>query len=328
MLRLVVLLAMLAVSSVHAQPQQNWAAWSTPSLVNLSSWVSSTAQPSNRGLHTASVLADGRVLLTGGFDGAFLATTLLGTISGDSVTWVASTNLPGTRRGHAASTLPDGRVLVAGGFNGTYFATTWLGTVSSNSVTWVTSNNMPGSNAGLASTVLTDGRVLLAGGAIYPATTWLGTVSGTATTWVTSTALPANRMGLTASTLSDGRVLIAGGSADAVNGQATTWLGTVSGTAISWVASTAMPAIRWGHTSSVLSDGRVLITGGSTNSTAAQSSAWLGTISSNTIAWVSGTALPAIRAAHTASVLPIGRVLLTGGTTNNSTYESASWLSQ
>ncbi len=274
MLRLAVLLAFLAVSSVHAQPQQNWAAWCNPALGDLSSWSTGTALPGLRSAPTASVLPDGRVLVTGGNDGVIQASTVLGTVSGNTITWVASTALPAVRSNHTASVLPDGRVLLTGGTDN--------GTTS----------------------------VL--------ATTLLGTVSGNSISWVASTALPAVRSALTASVLPDGRVLAMGGSDGAAFRQATTWLGTVSGDTISWVASTAMPAARNGHTASVLPDGRVLVTGG-TISSASLATTWLGTVSGNAITWVTSTALPAVRTQHTASVLPDGRVLVTGGS-NASTF--------
>lgn len=71
-----------------------------------------------RALHSATVLADGRVLVCGGSQG-----TLTTPISIDSVelfapatnTWTTLPNLPSPRSGHAAARLPDGMVVLIGG---------------------------------------------------------------------------------------------------------------------------------------------------------------------------------------------------------------------
>src|SRR2546426_1995858 len=62
--------------------------------------------------HTATVLADGRVLIVGGDS----ATAEL--FDPTNRTFVAVSNMSRARRGHTATLLSDGRVLVAGGADG------------------------------------------------------------------------------------------------------------------------------------------------------------------------------------------------------------------
>ena len=78
-------------------------------------------------------------------------------------------------------------------------------------------------------------------------------------------------------------------------------------------AGTPLSSGRARHTASVLSDGRILIVGGSDNNEVTRAETYFGTILGNAITWVSGTSLPAVRNSHTASVLSDGRILVTGG---------------
>lgn len=73
--------------------------------------------PAGRAEHTATALADGRILVAGGFDenGPTDATTLVQEVDG-LVTYAPLTGgLGDPRGGHTATRLPDGRVLVLGG---------------------------------------------------------------------------------------------------------------------------------------------------------------------------------------------------------------------
>jgi N-acetylneuraminic acid mutarotase len=79
-------------------------------------WGRGATMLSTRAFHTATLLADGRVLVAGGESatGPYLATTELY----DPITnrWTFAGPLSATRGAHTASLLPDGRVLVAGGW--------------------------------------------------------------------------------------------------------------------------------------------------------------------------------------------------------------------
>ena len=67
--------------------------------------------------HTATLLADGRVLVAGGFggNGGSVAAELYDPARG---TWTAAGRMATPRTGHTATLLLDGRVLVAGGIGG------------------------------------------------------------------------------------------------------------------------------------------------------------------------------------------------------------------
>jgi len=82
-------------------------------------WSAAAPLGIGRRLHTATVLADGRVLVAGGVtDGqSYVSGGLSSAELYDPATggWSPTGGMTGERYGHSATLLPDGRVLVAGG---------------------------------------------------------------------------------------------------------------------------------------------------------------------------------------------------------------------
>ena len=66
-----------------------------------------------RGSHTATLLPDDRILITGGYAGYPLATTEI--YDPVTQTFTAAAVMTAARTGHTATLLPDGRVLIVGG---------------------------------------------------------------------------------------------------------------------------------------------------------------------------------------------------------------------
>lgn len=73
--------------------------------------------------HTASTLINGKVLVTGGYNGVryFSSTELYDPLREK---WTIVTNMTTPRYQHTASMLPRGEILVAGGFNNLSLVTT------------------------------------------------------------------------------------------------------------------------------------------------------------------------------------------------------------
>jgi hypothetical protein len=126
-----------------------------------------------RSAHTATRLADGRVLFLGGSDdlGAARNTGDLYDPLSDSLVAIAPMAVP--RVGHTATLLADGRVFVAGGITAINGADpiASINSITNNTQryspalgTWSSAPNLPLPRAGHAASRLADGRVLLSGG--------------------------------------------------------------------------------------------------------------------------------------------------------------------
>jgi len=229
----------------------------------------SNKMQSARTNHTATLLPDGKVLLAGGRDNNG---NELNTVEIFDPTTQSFTVVPGTmsvpRSRHAAVLLNNGTVLVMGGF--------LLGTAEvfhpvTNTFTSL-SSSMTISRWDFTASLLPNGRVLIAGGddgaygssntaEIYDSST--GSFNAIASTMVD------RRKSHSASPLSNGNILITGGYLQFTS---TMGGGDVRNTAevfnsnmqnFSAVSST-MTIGRTGHASSLLANGSVLFTGGST----------------------------------------------------------------
>ena len=168
--------------------------------------VDSTTMLVERRGHTATRLADGRVLIAGGENssGTLNETEIYDPASG---TFSAAGNMATARTDHSATLLADGRVLVAGGKSGgSSLASTEIFDPSTGAFT--NGPTMSVARAGHSATLFANGRVLVAGGdaagsaEIFDATA--GTFAGTGNLGIA-------RSMHSAILLQDGRVLIVGG---------------------------------------------------------------------------------------------------------------------
>jgi N-acetylneuraminic acid mutarotase len=82
-------------------------------------WSAVAALLAPRVDHTATLLADGRVLVVGGNGAGLIAATAAEIYDPATGQWRATETMHTLRVGHTATLLPDGRVLVAGGFDPT-----------------------------------------------------------------------------------------------------------------------------------------------------------------------------------------------------------------
>jgi galactose oxidase-like protein/Kelch motif protein len=271
-----------------------------------------------RSTHTASILADGRVLVAGGF---FNAVPVVSADLYDPQTGTfTATGAMATARGFDTATLlNDGRVLFAGGSRsnwadqGPFFASAELydpttGTFSP------TGSMATGRNLHTA-TLLLDGRVLITGGNdAYGHSLASAELYDPKTGTFSPTGSMATARGFhTATRLADGRVLIAGGDSagwSAGHGLASAEIydpktGTFSPTG-------PMTESRGSHVATLLPDGRVLITGGvDSNGRASLASAEL--YDPKTGKFTPTGSMADGRTFHAAALLEDGRVLVTGG---------------
>ena len=287
--------AVVVAPSATPSPTPAATPWGTPAPLD--------SMTHGRVNHTATLLEDGRVLLTGGdigeATGPASAEVYDPATGAFTPTWPMHTEL---RAHHSAIRLADGRVLVIGGsfpleiqypeiwdpvtrlfwMAGGITVTNWslaAGPLPDRRVLviWVTHLGRPGTGAELYDPVLLDDPA--AGAAVSP----------------TGSLAAARSDDATATLLGDGRVLLTGGGPTALEvydpetGQFST------------TGSLSFPSA--GHAAALLADGRVLIVGGASAA-----------IYDPTKGLVSSTGSMATPRTHfTATLLAGGRVLVAGG---------------
>jgi hypothetical protein len=224
--------------------------------------------------HTATVLADGRVLVVGGAHWVLDAATRRSIIAGpfgaeilDPVSgrWELAATPKHLRLGHHAVRLLDGRVLVIGG-DGQGVPLDDRGTAElfdPAAGTWSATGGLLVSRTAFTATLLPDGRVLVAGG-VDPTDNTLGSAEvfdPASGTWRLTGSLVEPRLVHTATALPDGRVLVVGGMTDDMF-QTTTGSAEVfdPGTG-TWSAAGSIDA-RWLHTATLTDEGMVVVAGG------------------------------------------------------------------
>ena len=241
--------------------------------------------------HSATLLADGTVLVAGGTgprgteEAALYAAERFDPATGQ---WTAAPPMSDARTGHQAVLLPDGRVLVVGGLlrTGGEAATGGRGTALAScelfdpeSGAWVPAAPLGTPRAGHTATLLLDGTVLVAGGdlvGVRPDGTYRAESLGTAERydpgtdrWSPAADLPGPRTRHRAVLLHSGRVLVVGGTAGpGFTAGYRSVVGYDPGTD-RWTATGVLTVGRWAQATAELADGRVVAAGGTARAGAA-----------------------------------------------------------
>jgi hypothetical protein len=132
-----------------------------------SAWTFTGYMQVSRYRHTTTLLADGRVLVTGGsYSNSPYALQASAELYDPATgSWTKTGDMKYARSGHSASLLSDGRVLVAGGaeeVRGGESRSTEIWTPKTGQ--WTSSGPLNVGRAEHSGTVLADGRILVAGG--------------------------------------------------------------------------------------------------------------------------------------------------------------------
>src|SRR3954451_23000028 len=233
-------------------------------------WAGVGALSSGRYNQPATLLADGRVLVTGGHNGGALDSSQL--YDAKKNAWSNAASMHIARTGQAAVLLKSGKVLVAGGFapgdpaatNGGYTKTAEIYDPETNS--WEQTGDMSAARYQPTMTLLDDGRVLVAGGS--GDTDNLGAVPLASAeifnpdtgAWSDAAAMSAGRANATATLLKNGRVLVVGGYDDAT-GDLTSAEAYHPDTD-TWSPAGALAEARDSATATALPNGDVLVAGG------------------------------------------------------------------
>lgn len=279
-----------------------------------------------RFFHTATALADGRVLVTGGADDAD-GPALRSAEVFDAVTsrWTVTGAMSVPRIGHSATRLHDGRVLIAGGSAAmTGNPTAAADIFDPRTMQFTRVAPMQVARRGHAAALLPDGRVLVVGGETSAGTaTARAEVYDPATnTWKPVAPLPRALTDLSATTLADGTVLVAGGAPCALDLVFADCSGHLHASAAAylfvaatgrWLATAPMPYAAAEQTATAIGDG-VLVTGG----TVVQHDRPCPTdrvafYSAHARTWTTLPPMTTTRTFHTATALGDGTVVIAGG---------------
>jgi N-acetylneuraminic acid mutarotase len=239
--------------------------------------------------HTgATALLDGRVLVAGGLFMDRASEDRAQVLdSGElwdprSGAWVRTRPLAGPRFKASAVTLTDGRVLIVGGSQSRESDPIPLGSTEiydPPSDRWSSAGTLAVARRGFALVALPDGGALVVGGlggvgrAQSERVATVERFDAATKEWSRVQDLPYPVVGASAIRLADGRVLVAGGSVrppELLDAETGTYVSGLTADALlfdprtgRWTATTPMPIPRADASAVVLSDGSVVLVGGS-----------------------------------------------------------------
>jgi Putative Ig domain/Galactose oxidase, central domain len=247
--------------------------------------------------HTATLLANGKVLVTGGMTTSAQALASAETYDPATGIFTATGSMAVARSRHAATLLNSGKVLVTSGDQPAAELYDPATGIFSATGSFVAPHSSPHS-----ATLLNNGKVLIAGGNSAAAELF----DPASATFAATGSMTATRTGHVASLLADGRVLVAGGGPDTAEIYDPT-TGTFAVTAGSPAPAPGMgpgPGPSVPQSATRLPDGRVLVCGTGIDAQVFDPSTGLFAPVGDLIGPITGS---------TASLLRDGTVLLAGG---------------
>lgn len=260
-------------------------------------WKDAASMSVRRVMHTATRLANGKVLVTGGYNGELGGIVASAELYDPATDLWSSAGIMATPHyKHVATLLQNGKVLVVGSGFGS--ASTELFDPETN--TWSSAASMTEARATPAATLLPNGWVLVAGGG--PATAEL--YDPEANTWTRTRDMSIARDGAVGTLLGNGQVLVTGGT-DVADPECYD-LATNT-----WKSTGSILAVRNRPSVTLLQNGKVMVSGGSER--------WTGDplqttelYDPATNAWSAGGTMKAWHPYHTTVAMEHGHVLLVG----------------
>jgi Tol biopolymer transport system component len=267
-------------------------------------WTIAASMNTPREEHTATLLTNGKVLVTGGNSNQnVLKSAEL--YDPTANTWTNTSDLANARVQHTATLLQNGKVLVVGGLGNTgIFGSAELYDPTSN--TWSNAAGLNSARTGHTATLLANGKVLVAGGqgeTGFLASTEL--YDPIANSWSNVGSMAAQRLQASAALLANGFVLVSGGLGNVGN-----FLNTAerfNPASNTWSSAGAFTNPRYQHTTTLLQNGKVLIVGGYP----AEADSDLYDPVANS--WSALPNMNGTRSFHSATLLTNGKVLVAGG---------------
>jgi N-acetylneuraminic acid mutarotase len=301
---------------------------STANVTATATWTSAMQSIATIGGNTGltSGASTGSTTITAAI-GSVTATASLSVVTS---TWIATTDFPRSESGGTETLLQNGNVLVmSSGLNSTS-GDAWV--YNPATATWGDTGLPVAILGGNTATLLPNGTVLVTGGSA-PNSVDFGSISkaeiydpaaGRGGTWTATANLPIELIAHTATLLSNGTVLVAGGlnSNVAPDQQQVFANSEIYDPAVgTWTPAGSLNTARYGHTATLLNNGTVLVTGGSSQGGSELSSAEIFDPASGT--WTPTANLPTPVRGQTATLLPNGTVLVAGGSNSTGTTADA-----
>lgn len=246
--------------------------------------------------HSATLLANGKVLIVGGF----VAGAELYDPGTNQTTAAAS---PAVARGrHRATLLANGKVLISGGETfGDNPTSAELYDPDNNS--WGSGGSMLGMRYSHSATLLPNGRVLVAGGSTGSGGSLKSALlyDPATNSWTATADMNVAHIFHSATLLPNGKVLVAGGTASGVGIGSAEIYDPSTG---QWTLTGNLPNARSNHRAVLLANGRVMLNGDST---------FVDVFDPMSGQWFSTGNLAAFRYNHDAVLLPNHKVMVVGG---------------
>ncbi len=294
-------------------------------------WQSTGNLTTNRSSHTATLLPNGKVLLTGGDTGDGEATSSAELYDPATATWTATAPMNSPRLYHTATLLPGGKVLVTGGLGAGGDKAIVLASAELYDPTdesWTMVDDLQTARHHHKATLLPNGKVLISGGNWEPVESGSNDESAlpgmelydpATSTWTATNSLNTPRYGHTATLLPNGSVIFAGGlngTGEFPSSIASVEIFDLGGG--TWTGTADLHTVHYLHTSTLLPNGKVLVAGGYNGISFTSAIAEAQNYDPATGTWSAPCSMSVAHAAHTATLLPTGKVLVAGGN-NNST---------